>query len=106
VGDYEDAADYMVGIVKDTPIEDLKNLGGAFRQSMRNHSPLGNMSREHMPKFLAQFSKQGQAEIEHLQLRWVLNYHKALQVAGEKLEKEAFFKDLMEQTKELTIDNK
>ena len=105
VGDYEDAADYMVGIVKDTPIEDLKNLRAAFTQSMRNHSPLGNMSREDTPTFLAQFSKEGRAEIENLQLRWVLNYHKALQVASEKLEKEGFFKNLMERTEELTIDN-
>ncbi len=104
VGDFEDAADFMVGIVKDTPIEELKNLRASFMQSMRNHSPLGNMSREDAPRFLAKFSKEGQAEIEALQLRWILNYHKALNVASKQLDKEGFFKDLMEQTKELTIE--
>ena len=94
VGDIDDAADYIVGIFKDTKPEKLKDLRASFRQSMINNSPLGNMRKEDIPEFLNQFSKEGQDEIKSLQLQWRRNYNSALGIAGKQLQEEKFFEEL------------
>ncbi|KKL51642.1 hypothetical protein LCGC14_2293450, partial [marine sediment metagenome] len=66
VGDTEDAADFIVGIIKDTKPEKLKDLRAAFRQSAVNNSPLGNIAKKDVEAFLAQFSTEGQMEIKSL----------------------------------------
>ena len=94
VGDVEDAADYIVGIVKDTKPEKLKDLRTSFLQSAKNNSPLGNMARTDVPEFLGQFSKEGQSEIASLQKQWESNYSKAFSIAIEKLDESGFIEDL------------
>ena len=94
VGDVEDAADYIVGIVKDTKPEKLKDLRTSFLQSAKNNSPLGNMARKDVPEFLGQFSKEGQSEIASLQKQWESNYSKAFSIAIEKLDESGFIEDL------------
>lgn len=94
VGDTDDAAEYMKAIIKNTPIEDLKNLKPSFMQSMRNNSPMGNMARQDIPRFLAQFSKEGRDEIIELQTQWYKNYLTSLKTAGEELKAEGFFEEL------------
>ena len=97
VGDPDDAADYIVGIFKDTKPEKLKDLRASFRQSAINNSPLGNMKKEDIPEFLNQFSKEGQDEIKALQLQWRKNYNAALVIASEQLKEEKFFEELKEE---------
>ena len=94
VGDSDDAADYIVGIFKDTKPEKLKDLRAAFRQSAINNSPLGNIAKKDIPEFLAQFSKSGQEEIKTLQIQWAKNYNKAMKLASEQLKEDAFFENL------------
>ena len=94
VGDSDDAADYIVGIFKDTKLEKLKDLRAAFRQSAINNSPLGNIAKKDIPEFLAQFSKSGREEIETLQTQWAKNYNKAMKLASEQLKEDAFFEEL------------
>ncbi len=94
VGDPEDAADYIVGIFKDTKPEKLKDLRAAFRQSAINNSPLGNMKQDDIPKFLNQFSKEGQSEIKSLQVQWVKNYGEALVLAMKQLKEDDFLAEL------------
>ncbi len=97
VGDPEDAADYIVAIFKDTKPEKLKNLRASFMQSAKNNSPLGNMRQEDIPKFMNQFSKEGQAEIVSIQLQWNKNYNKAYELAAEQLKEDKFFEKLKEE---------
>ena len=94
VGDVEDAADFIVGIVKDTKPEKLKDLRTAFLQSARNRSPLGNMKRDDIPEFMAQFGDEGQAEIISLQKQWQANYSKAFKIAITRLKESSFLQDL------------
>lgn len=94
VGDTNDAAEYMKAIIENTPIEDLKNLKPSFMQSMRNNSPMGNMARADIPKFLAQFSQEGRDEIVELQTQWYKNYLGSLKIAGAELKAEGFFEEL------------
>ncbi|KKM89321.1 hypothetical protein LCGC14_1249870, partial [marine sediment metagenome] len=94
VGDADDAADYIVGIIKDTKPEKLKDLKASFRQSARNNSPLSNMALKDIPEFLKQFSKEGQKEIIALQAQWQKNYNKAITLASKQLKKEKFFEEL------------
>lgn len=94
VGDTEDAADFIVGIIEDTKPEKLKDLRAAFIQSARNRSPLGNMKRDDIPEFLAQFSEQGQAEITSLQKQWEKNYSDAFDIAIKELKESDFLEDL------------
>jgi hypothetical protein len=94
VGDADDAADYIVGIIKDTKPEKLKDLRASFRQSAVNNSPLGNISKEDIPEFLKQFSAKGQAEIIALQRQWQKNYNEAITLASRQLKEDKFFEEL------------
>ncbi len=94
VGDPEDAADYIVGIFKDTKPEKLKDLRAAFRQSAINNSPLGNIKKDDIAEFLNQFSAEGQAEIEALQKQWAKNYNEAFKLAAKQLKDDKFFEEL------------
>jgi hypothetical protein len=94
VGDTEDAADYIVGIFKDTKPEKLKDLRASFRQSAVNNSPLGNMKRGDVREFLNQFSEEGQAEIKSLQLQWRKNYIEALKLASREIKESGFIEQL------------
>ena len=94
VGDADDAADYIVGIIKDTKPEKLKDLRASFRQSAVNNSPLGNIKKDDIPEFLGQFSKEGQAEIVTLQKQWQKNYNEAITLASKQLEEGKFFEEL------------
>ncbi len=100
VGDADDAADYIVGIIKDTKPEKLKDLRASFRQSAINNSPLGNMKKEDIPEFLNQFSKEGQAEIKALQKQWVKNYNEAFALASKQLRENKFFEELKKELME------
>ena len=97
VGDADDAADYIVGINKDTKPEKLKDLRASFRQSAVNNSPLGNMKNDDIPEFLGQFSKEGQAEITLLQRQWQRNYNEAITLASKQLKEDKFFEKLKEE---------
>ena len=99
VGDADDAADYIVGIFKDTKPEKLKDLRAAFRQSAINNSPMGNIAKKDIPEFFNQFSKEGQAEIKALQIQWAKNYNEAVVIALKQLKEEAFFESVIEQMK-------
>ncbi len=94
VGDADDAADYIVGIIKDTKPEKLKDLRASFRQSAVNNSPLGNIKKDDIPEFLGQFSKEGQAEIVALQNQWNKNYNEAVNLASKQLKEDKFFEEL------------
>ncbi len=94
VGDADDAADYIVGIIKDTKPEKLKDLRASFRQSAVNNSPLGNIAKKDISEFLGQFSKEGQAEIVALQNQWNKNYNEAVNLAGKQLKEGNFLEDL------------
>ncbi len=94
VGDIDDAAEYIKGIVRDTPPEDLKNLSQVFRQSARNRSPIGNMSNEDAIKFISSYSKENQLEIVALLKKWKKNYDAALKEAGQELIEEGYLEDL------------
>lgn len=94
VGDADDAADFIVGIFKDTKPEKLKDLRASFRQSAINNSPLGNIAKKDIPEFLNQFSKEGQNEIIALQKQWAKNYNEAFVLAGRQLKEDRFFEDL------------
>ncbi len=94
VGDADDAADYIVGIIKDTKPEKLKDLRASFRQSAVNNSPLGNIAKKDIPEFLSQFSKEGQVEIISLQRQWQENYNEALTLASKQLKEDKFFEEL------------
>ena len=97
VGDVDDAADYIVGIIKDTKPEKLKDLRASFRQSAVNNSPLGNIAKKDIPEFLNQFSKEGQAEIAALQKQWNKNYNEAVNLASKQLKEDRFFEELREE---------
>ena len=94
VGDADDAADYIVGIIKDTKPEKLKDLRASFRQSAVNNSPLGNIAKKDISEFLGQFSKEGQAEIVALQNQWNKNYNEAVTLASKQLKEGNFLEDL------------
>ena len=94
VGDADDAADYIVGIIKDTKPEKLRDLRASFRQSAVNNSPLGNIAKKDIPEFLGQFSKEGQAEIVSLQRQWKKNYNEAIALASKQLKEDRFFEEL------------
>ncbi len=94
VGDPDDAADYIIGIFKDTKPEKLKDLRAAFRQSAVNNSPLGNIAKKDIPEFLNQFSKEGQAEIKALQKQWAKNYNEAFTIAAKQLKEDKFIEEL------------
>jgi len=96
VGDIEDAADYIVGIYKDTRPDKLKDLGASIRQSAINHSPLGNIRKKDIEQFLSQFSKEGRDEIKALQVKWLTSYDKAYKLALKQLEDEDFIGRLRE----------
>ena len=100
VGDADDAADYIVGIIKDTKPEKLKDLRASFRQSAVNNSPLGNISKEDIPEFLKQFSTKGQAEIIALQRQWQKNYNEAITLASRQLKEDKFFEELQRELEE------
>ena len=59
VGDPEDAADYIVGIYRDTPLEKIKDLNQAFNQSMKNNSPLGNIAKKDIRAFFRPIPRKG-----------------------------------------------
>ena len=99
VDDAADAADYIVGIFKDTKPEKLKDLRASFRQSAVNNSPLGNIAKEDIPEFLAQFSAEGQAEIIALQKQWGRNYNEAFVIAAKKLKEDKFFEEVLQNLK-------
>jgi hypothetical protein len=99
VGDTEDAADYIVGIFKDTKPENLMNLRSAFRQSAVNNSPLGNMKKVDIPEFLSQYSKEGRDEIIALQKQWARNYSEALSLAGKQLKEDNFIEKIRKELK-------
>ena len=94
VGDVEDAADYIVGIVEDTKPEKLKDLRKAFLQSAKNNSPLGNMAAKDVPEFLKQFSQEGQDEIKSLERQWETNYGKAFDIAIKRIGASGFIEQL------------
>ena len=94
VGDFDDAADYIKGILRDAPIEKVKGVIEGIDVSAKNRSPLGNISQRNLPLFLSQFSVEGQAEIIRLQIRWFKGYEKAKQIAIDELVKEGFAKEL------------
>ena len=100
VGDLEDAADFMVGIVKDTKPEKIKDLRQAFLQSAKNNSPLSNMAGDDIQEFLNQFSKEGQDEITALQLQWNKSYNDAFVIANNRLKESNFFEELNKQFQE------
>ncbi len=97
VGDTDDAAGYIVGIIKDTKPEKLKDLRASFRQSAVNNSPLGNIAKKDISEFLGQFSKEGQAEIVALQNQWNKNYNEAVTLASKQLKEDRFFEELREE---------
>ncbi len=99
VGDPEDAADYIVGIFKDTKPEKLKDLRASFRQSAVNNSPLGNIAKKDIPEFLRQFSTEGQAEIIALQKQWAKNYNEAFVIAAKQLKEDKFFEEVLQNLK-------
>ena len=94
VGDPKDAADYIVGIFKDTKPEKLKDLRAAFRQSAINNSPLGNIKKDDIPEFLNQFSDEGQTEIKAIQRQWAKNYNEAINLAMKQLQEDKFLENL------------
>lgn len=100
VGDVEDAADYIVGIIEDTKPEKLKDLSSVFRQSAINNSPLGNIKSDDIPEFLSQFSKESQEEIKSLEVQWAKNYDKALSVAEKRIAESGFIEKLKTQLKD------
>ena len=99
VGDVSDAADYIKGIVRDTPPDDLKKLSQVFRQSAKNHSPIGNMSADDAGEFLSGYSEENQKEIVSLMSQWRKNYNAALKEAGQELIEEGFLEELKAKTK-------
>ena len=94
VGDFDDGADYIKGIFRDTPVEKVGDVLQAIDASARNRSPMGNISQENLPLFLAQFSVEGQVEIIRLQLKWLKGYEKAKEIALKELKSEGFLKEL------------
>ena len=100
VGDADDAADYIVGIIKDTKPKKLKDLRASFRQSAVNNSPLGNIAKKDISEFLGQFSKEGQAEIVALQNQWNKNYNEAVNLASKQLKEGNFLEDLKKELAE------
>lgn len=90
VGDFNDAAQYIKGIIRDTPVEKLKDVISAINTSARNLSPFGNISKEKLPLFLSKMSVKGQAEGIKLQIKWMEGYKKATDIAIKELISEGF----------------
>lgn len=102
VGDIDDAADYIEGVFEATPIEKISTLRTSFLQSMKSHSPIGNIARKDIPEFINQFSAEGQAEIKAMQVQWIKNYAAAYQLAGQRLKQKGFFEELIREAREQT----
>lgn len=100
VGDVEDAADYIIGIFKDTKPEKLKDLRQSFKQSAITNSPMGNIKRDDIPEFLNQFSTENQEQIKSLQRQWQKNYSEAIKIALTQLKDEGFLEGLREELSE------
>ena len=71
VGDYDDAAQHIKRVIKDTDIQDIDKTAMSFRQSMRNNSPFGNISRQKLPLFITKFNPKEAAEGIKLQSQWI-----------------------------------
>ncbi len=100
VGDFDDAADYIKGILRDAPIDKVKGVFQGIQVSGRNRSPMGNISQKNLPLFLSQFSVEGQAEIVKLQIKWMEGYKKATEIAIKELREEGFIKELKAKAQE------
>ena len=94
VGDFDDAADYIKGILRDAPAEKIKEVFQGIQTSGRNRSPFGNISQKNLPLFLSQFSAQGQANGIKLQAKWMSGYQKSMQIALAELQEEGFTEEL------------
>lgn len=94
VGDYNDAAQHIKRVMKNTDIDKIESAVSSFKQSMRNNSPFGNISKDKLGLFLAQFSaKEAVAGLE-LQEKWIKGYSKSIGIAFAELSAEGFKEDL------------
>ena len=106
VGDFDDAADYIKGILRDAPVDKLKDVFQGIGTSAKNRSPMGNISQKNLPLFLAQFSVDGQEEIIRLQAQWQKGYDKATEIAIKELESEGFFGEIKIKAEEFRAEIK
>ena len=90
VGDYDDAADHIKRIMRDTKAEDIKGAIQSFTSSMRNNSPWGNIAEKDIALFLGQFSPEEAADGIELQKEWIVGYRTSLKKAFAELKEEGF----------------
>jgi hypothetical protein len=94
VGDYDDAAQHIKRVMRDTDIQDIDKAISSFTQSMRNNSPFGNIGKDKLGLFLTQFStKEAVAGLEQ-QEKWIEGYAKSMKIAFDELKAEGFKEDL------------
>jgi len=93
VGDYDDAAQHIKAVIKDTDIDKLENTIQSFKQSMRSNSPFGNISKEKLPFFITQFSAEEAVKGIDLQKQWLSGYLSSMKIAFTELKAEGFKED-------------
>ena len=94
VGDYDDAAQHIKRVIRDTKVEDVKGAIQAFRSSMRSNSPFGNIANRDLGLFIAQFGKEEGLKGIKLQQQWLTGYTTALKIAFDELKQEGFVDEL------------
>lgn len=90
VGDYDDAAQHIKRVMRDTEVDKIDSAISSFKQSMRNNSPFGNIRQDKIGLFLAQFSPEEAVIGLELQEKWIKGYSKSLEIAFKELKSEGF----------------
>ena len=93
VGDYDDAAQHIKRVIKQTEVQDLESTIQSLKQSMRNNSPFGNISSKKLGLFITQFDKDEAIEGLKLQEQWLKGYAQSLDMAVKELEAEGFVEE-------------
>ena len=78
VGDVDDAADYLYGVLRGVEPAKVKDAIGGIRQSMLAHSPLGAVAKKDLSAFLSQFPDDVRAKALDLHGKWIASYSKAM----------------------------
>ncbi len=94
VGDYDDAAQHIKRVMRDTKVDDIKGAIVSFNTSMRNNSPWGNIAKKDVALFLGQFSPEEAANGIELQKQWLVGYRTSLNTAFQELKAEGFEEDV------------
>jgi hypothetical protein len=99
VGDYDDAAQHIKRVIRDTEVQDMKGVVQSLNTSMRNNSPFGNIQQKKLIFFLQQFSPKEAVKGIELQEQWSKGYKKSIETALKELKAEGFVEEFNDAAK-------